>query len=139
MKHLPDAVIILLGLLILPITFFLEARRKRLGIGVRAYTYGYFVGTFGVMICVTALAAVAFAIVAADVDRDEAIGTAILVVCLGIPGWYVIQRQRWAWVVLGFFSFNPIFWIIAYFYCKNRWIELNAQDGAVPTPGSGLG
>ena len=116
----------------LPTALFLEARRKRLGIGSRSYTWGYVLGTCGLIIATLVL--LSFVITLFIVKDDElftgAVGATALVVLYGVPGWYVIKRKRWAWVVLNYLTLNPVLWIIAYFYGRNRWNEFNAPAGS---------
>jgi hypothetical protein len=40
-----------------------------------------------------------------------------------VLAWFFAQRQHWAWIALTVLSFNPIAWIINFFYLRKRWTE----------------
>lgn len=61
---------------------------------------------------------------------DDAVWVGMLFLVLAIPGYYVIKRRRWAWIVVTILSFSPILWIAHWIYGRNRWAELEAEAGA---------
>ncbi len=44
-------------------------------------------------------------------------------VIYGAIAWCFAQRQHWAWITLTILSFNPVAWIINFFYLRKRWAE----------------
>jgi hypothetical protein len=37
--------------------------------------------------------------------------------------WFFAQRRHWAWITLTILTFNPIVWIVNFFYLRKRWAE----------------
>src|SRR5438876_4355686 len=96
----------------------LESRRKRRGDGVKPFAWGYYNGCLGI-----ALLPVAIIFVRAAIEDGRA-GIYLIaawpfvqVVC----GYFVLRRRRLAFVVATILSFNPLFWIVNFFYIRNRW------------------
>lgn len=61
-------------------------------------------------------------------DRVALIGVAIYFSIQSVLGWFVIKRQRWAWIVGTLASLNPAIYIANAFYGKTRWRELEPSE-----------
>jgi len=104
-----------LAVLIVPVVlaFVLDRRFRRRNPEYRPYRWGYY---FSIMSLIGGLALGAFL----------EFGTVGLIVCAGIYAvlaWFFARRHRWAWIALTVLSFNPIAWIINFFYFRRRWVE----------------
>lgn len=56
-------------------------------------------------------------------------GITVAIVCsviYAVLAWFFAQRHHWAWITLTIFSFNPVAWVINFFYLRNRWAEDSA-------------
>ena len=61
-------------------------------------------------------------------EEQYSFGYTIVLVALSLAifgslGYFVIRRDRWAWVVLSLFG-GPVIWIVNYLYGKRRWEEM---------------
>ena len=115
---------ILCGLLAIIPSGLLERRRKRLGIGALPFAWAFFVGVSAFLFG-SILGGAGFV---AAMDSNDLSGAGIALAfgaAYALPGWFVIQRRRWAWVILTVLSLNPFSWIINYIYGRNRWSELS--------------
>ncbi len=60
-------------------------------------------------------------------------GVSAVIVCgiiYAVLAWFFAQRHHWAWIALTILSFNPVAWIINFFYLRKRWAE---DPAATPT------
>jgi NADPH:quinone reductase-like Zn-dependent oxidoreductase len=106
---------ILLGLSIVPIVIALVLNRwfQRRNPGKKGYRWGYY---FSVM---SLIGGIALGIIFES-------GTVAVIVCgvtYAVLAWFFAQRHRWAWITLTILSFNPVAWIINFFYLRKRWAE----------------
>jgi len=99
---------------IVPIVVALALNRRfqRRNPDKRGYRWGYY---FSIM---SFIAAMGLAVILC--------GVGAVIVCgllYAILAWFFAQRYHWAWVTLTIFSFNPVVWIINFFYFWKRWAE----------------
>ncbi|MDH4069982.1 MAG: hypothetical protein OEV30_06125 [Ignavibacteria bacterium] len=87
-------------------------------LGQAPYTWGYFFGINGMVSA--ALIILALSIVPEISILFRFFASLVVVLVWGIPGYFVIQRKKWGWVILTLMSVNPIVWVINYAYGKNR-------------------
>lgn len=129
-----QAVVALCALIAAPVSFALERRRRATSPGTLPYTWGFFQG-------VGSLLAGSWIFLLTLGAGGDAIAAGLVVVALyAVPGWFVIRRRRWAWVVLTIATLNPVLWIAHYVYGKNRWSEFNARStGSIEPAGTGSG
>ena len=103
----------------------LEGRRQRAaqsaGVVQRPYAWGYFQGVAAVVFGTVVLCLLFAA------GGDAILGGLAFFTAYAVPGFFVVKRRRWAWVVLTIASLNPILWIAHYFYARNRWAELRHE------------
>ena len=107
------------------IAFEIESRRKRRGIGVRAYTWGYYNGCVGIALMPLAIL---WLYVAIEGHEAGLFVVAAWPIVQTVCGYYVLRRHRGAFVVGTILSFNPILWIVNYFYIRHRWNELRGPN-----------
>jgi hypothetical protein len=115
------------------VPFLLERRRKRHGIGKLPYTWGYFVGCWLVF-----LGALTAAVGLLGYAGKPGVGPSALVLSavFYVPGWFVIRRHRWAWIVGSIVSLNPVWWLINHVYGRNRWDEFVRLGRSTESPPS---
>ncbi|MBI5471487.1 MAG: hypothetical protein HY961_03990 [Ignavibacteriae bacterium] len=99
----------------------LEKIRKQTQPNHRPFTWGYFCGIEAI---VGAAVIILWVIYAATSIFSVVVGGMVAIAMWGIPGYFVTQRKKWAWLVLLLFSFNPIIWVANALYIKDRWTEL---------------
>src|SRR5262249_9470486 len=112
---------IVLGVSVVPIVvaFLLNLRYKRLNPGNRPYRWGYY---FSVM---SFIAGILLGLL-----LESGIGAVIIcAVIYAVLAWFFALRYHWAWITLTILSFNPLAWIINFFYLRKRWAE---TPGAAP-------
>lgn len=115
------------------IAFSMEVRRAELQPNTRPYTWGLFQGLAGLASGVVLLGIAVIAALFVPASAPETMGLALLMITFySIPGYFVLKRKRWAWVVLTVASLNPLVWIINGIYGKNRWAEFGARPVSQP-------
>lgn len=105
-----------LGILIVPIvlSFFLNRRFKRTHPKSRSYRWGFY---FSIMSVIGGVILGAFL-------EFGTFATIACAVIYAVLAWFFAQRHRWAWIALTILTFNPIAWIINFFYLRRRWAEM---------------
>ncbi len=106
---------VLVGATIVPIllAFVLNRRFQRRNPGKRPYRWGYY---FSIMSFIGGVA----------LGSILEAGVGAVIICgliYAVLAWFFAQRQNWAWITLTIFSFNPVAWIINFFYLRKRWAE----------------
>lgn len=106
--------------------FLLDKRHRRLRPNCRPFGWGY----YNALSCF--LVPLLFP---GQVDPSVA-GIAFLVaLCIYAPlGILTLRRNRWGYVVLTVFSFNPVLWVINAIYINNRWAEMKRGAGIAHQP-----
>lgn len=117
----------LIGLLAALGAFYLERRRRAAQGSTRPYTWGYFQGLSGLLVGLIVFFGTVALLFADALDQDGLLAGALLAGAWGIPGFLVIRRRRWAWVVHTVVSLNPLWWLINSWYVSKRWSELRAE------------
>jgi NADPH:quinone reductase-like Zn-dependent oxidoreductase len=117
-----ELIAIVIGATIVPVVVALALNRrfKRSNPGKRPYRWGYY---FSI---VSFIAAIGLA-------NILGFGVTAVIVCgliYAALAWFFAQRHHWAWITLTIFSFNPVAWIINFFYLWKRWAE---DSVATPT------
>jgi NADPH:quinone reductase-like Zn-dependent oxidoreductase len=124
----PDVVVVTLlaiaiGVSIVPIiaALFLNRRFQRRNPGKRPYRWGYY---FGILSFIGGIG-LGFML--------ESGVTAVIVcgVIYAVLAWFFARRHHWAWITLTVLSFNPVAWIINFFYLRKRWSEDSAAARAI--------
>jgi NADPH:quinone reductase-like Zn-dependent oxidoreductase len=105
----------IVGVPVVPIVaaLALDRRFRRRNPGKRPYRWGYY---FGIL---SFLGGVGLGLMLES-------GTGAVIVCgaiYAVLAWLFVQRRRWAWVALTILSFNPVAWVINFFYLRKRWAE----------------
>lgn len=92
---------------------------------LKPYTWGYYVGWMG-MLGWSAIGILQ--LIAASNAYGGRSGTLVVlgVVSLvaAIAHFFIIRRNKWAWVIGIILQLNPVLWIINGIYLKNRWTEM---------------
>jgi hypothetical protein len=116
------------ALAVIPAFVLENARSKRSAGGTRPYTWGYFLGSWGVIFGVAIFLPTIF------LTTDPAVIFPLFIASLlyAVSGYFVIKRRKWAWVVLTILTLNPILWIAHYLYGRNRWHELGDPSHRTP-------
>jgi NADPH:quinone reductase-like Zn-dependent oxidoreductase len=109
-----EFIAVVIGVTIVPIVAALALNRrfKQRNPGKRAYRWGFY---FSVL---SFVAAVGLANVFGSVSA-----VILFAVIYAVLAWFFAQRQHWAWIALTILSFNPVVWIINFFYLRKRWAE----------------
>jgi len=110
-----------------------EKRKVRLPM-TRSYRWGYYLGCVAMSGAPVAMLALCSLMFGASV---EDYGFLLTIACFfglhAVCGWFVVQRQRWAWVLGTLASFNVILMMINFAYGRKRWVEFagisNANTG----------
>ena len=42
-----------------------------------------------------------------------------------VAHYFIIKRNKWAWIIGGILELNPVLWVTNYMYLKNRWVEMS--------------
>lgn len=114
-----------------PTALVLEKRRAAANPEARTYAWGYYGGVCGLIAGSVGLLIIAAGLLAASDESANTIGTGVLLVAAyGVPGYFVIKRKRWAWIVHTLCTLNPILWLIDGIYGKNRWHEMGQEARA---------
>lgn len=110
---------ILFAILMIPVSLVLEwRRRKRDPSGLR-FAWGYWQGlTASSGIIITLLFLLGDA-----PHSEEGYLLAIFFFSLGLVGVFMLKRQKWAWIIGTILTFNPLMWIINWFYIRKRWTQ----------------
>ncbi len=108
-------IVVPLALLIAPIViaFVLNRRFQRRNPGKRSYRWGYY---FSIVSLIGGI----------SLGLLLEFGLGAVIICgfiYAILAWFFARRQPWAWIALTLFSFNPIAWVINFFYLRKRWAE----------------
>jgi hypothetical protein len=113
--------LLIIIILLIEISFAKRLDRKRNQISPQhlPYKWGFF---FGINAIVWTMLTIIVAIFSPEISNWLALA---IIAIWGIPGYFVVQRKKWAWIMLSIFSMNPFVWIANYFYGKNRWHEFN--------------
>src|SRR6186997_803014 len=83
------------------IAFGMEKRRAELQPNTRPYTWGLFQGLAGLGSGLVLLGVAVIAALFVPSSAPQAMGLALLMIAFySIPGYFVLKRKRWAWVVL---------------------------------------
>ena len=110
-----EFIAVVIGVLIVPIVVALALNRRfqQRNPKKRPYRWGYyfsilsFVGAIGLGVILQP-------------------GVSVVIVCgviYAVLAWFFAQRHHWAWITLTIFSFNPVAWVINFFYLWKRWTE----------------
>ncbi len=43
-----------------------------------------------------------------------------------VAHYFIIKRNKWAWIIGGILELNPVLWVTNYMYLKNRWGEMSS-------------
>ena len=110
------------------VAWILEARRLSESPESRTYAWGYFQGCIGLLSGALGLVLM----IAGGISGNPTwFGTGALFAALyGVPGFFVMRRRRWAWIILTIAMVNPISWIINGIYARNRWSEFGLEADA---------
>lgn len=122
------------GLIIVPVViavalaFPLESKRRNRSPGTLPYKWGYYWGVH----CICFWFGSFLSIFLFDLTKPWSIQDKILAVgfvgigaALAAPGYFVVKRRKWAWVVTTILSMNVVCWVVNWLYAKHRWSELN--------------
>lgn len=120
-------VIIIACLLIsIPVSFSMNDSLHKNHPEVKPYAWGYYIGWMG-MLNSSAFSIVQFISASKTYGRNSdtfaVLGLILLIVA--ITHFFIIKRNKWAWVIGIAFQLNPILWIINGIYLKNRWTEMS--------------
>jgi NADPH:quinone reductase-like Zn-dependent oxidoreductase len=114
---------IVIGVTIVPIVvaLVLNRRFRQRNPEKRPYRWGYY---FSIMCIIGGLGLGVML---------EAGFTAVVVCGLiyAVLAWFFAQRRHWAWIALTILSFNPVAWIINFFYLWKRWAEDPAATATI--------
>lgn len=102
---------------------------------IKPYTWGYFYGAFGLIAfgvsCLFHLIVLSMAVLGSfQMTQEASIVMPMLVFLLATKAvlhYFVIRRNRLAFVLATILSFNVLLAIINFFYIKNRWAELEPR------------
>jgi len=85
---------------------------------LRPYAWGYFIGLLG--LTSSALPIILVLIFPSDSTPF------VISICIvtSTTFFYIIKRNRIAWIIGTFFYLNPLVWIINGIYLRNRWSEM---------------
>lgn len=101
---------------------------------LKPYAWGYYIGWMG-MLSWSAIGILQFIAASKTYgsrsDTFAVLGVVFLVAA--IAHFFIIKRNKWAWVIGIILQLNPILWIINGIYLKNRWAEM----GGLPVTGVG--
>jgi uncharacterized membrane protein len=124
----------LAGLIIVPVViafalaFPLESKRRKKSPGTLPYKWGYYWGVYWICFWSGGF----LSIFLFDLTKPWSIQDKILAVgfvgigaALAAPGYFVVKRRKWAWVVTTILSMNVVCWVVNWLYAKHRWSELN--------------
>lgn len=99
--------------------------------GKKRYMWGFYQGAAPLVVCILlSILMIAVGENPFNLQGDEQLG-AIYFIVMGSIGYFVIKRNRWAFVIQTIISMNPIMWIINSIYIYRRWSEMKAPEKVV--------
>ena len=119
------------------LSFFLslrrEAKRKEESPNTRPYTWGYYCAylsiTNGVLFLLFGVVGLIYFFTAKV--EDEVYKSLFIITGFGaihlVSGFYMLKRQRWAWILNIPFWMNCIIYIINSIYVAKRWSEMGEE------------
>ena len=119
----------IVGIPALIVAYKKEKKRKKLEIGTRPFLWGYFLGYFIILFFTVGVIIVSLCLLflqdftIQDVLEDYISFAWMVILTYGAIG--TIARNRIGFIIITIFGFPVLFWIINYFYIKNRWNELS--------------
>ena len=101
---------------------------------LKPYAWGYYIGWMG-MLSWSAIGILQFMAASKTYgSRSDTFAVlGVIFIVAAIAHFFIIKRNKWAWVIGIILQFNPILWIINGIYLKNRWDEM----GGLPVAGIG--
>ena len=92
---------------------------------VKPYAWGYYIGLIGAL-SGTAVGILQFVAASKTYGSrsDSFVLLGILFLVTAVVHFFIIKRNKWAWIVGIILQLNPILWIINGIYLKNRWSEM---------------
>ena len=105
---------IIIGVPIVPLVLALALNRRfqRRNPGKRPYRWGYYFSSLSFI-----------AGIGLGILLESGIAVILCGVIYAALAWFFAQRHHWAWITLTILSFNPVAWIINFFYLRRRWAE----------------
>jgi len=99
---------------------------------VKPYAWGYYIGCMGTLSW-SAVGILQFIAASKTYGSrsDTFIALGIIFLISAVAHFFIIKRNKWAWIVGIIMQLNPILWIINGIYLKNRWAEM----GGLPIEG----
>lgn len=58
-------------------------------------------------------------------DAGSLYSKAMLMLLIGVGYYYVLKRNRIAWIITTILTLNPVIWVINGIYIKHRWEEMD--------------
>jgi len=126
-EHIPAGIMGIVVIVSFVVSGKLETARKSRSPNTRPYRWGYFIGSVWL-----GQAALALLMLYSAASFPDIAGPALMLALnftLGAAaGSYIIQRQRWAWVLGTILTLNPVLWIAHFIYVRNRWAEFKEES-----------
>jgi len=122
-------VLLLLGISI-PLAIDMNKTLQARNPGIRPFKWGYFIGIVGVLN--SAVLGIIFfmsATVTASYECNLLYAKTLLMLLVGMAHYYMIKRNRIAWIIGTILSMNIFLWIINGIYLKHRWHEMDPTKG----------
>ena len=120
----------------IPLALSFEKKLKDRLPNTKPYKWGFYMGCMGVA---SAPIALLFLWAALENPSDPVMPFLFFLWAAGLTttGYFIIKRQKWAWIIGTILQFNIVSWIVNGVYQKNRWAEFDAESSgvspAVPT------
>lgn len=111
-------------------TSFMQNGLKQRCPEARSFRWGFYNGLLAIfggagwsLVCFVASVLLAFR---GNVSGTmEAFLLSVYFAIFACSGYFVVKRQRWAWVAMTLLSLNPIIWLVNGEYGQNRWDEFH--------------
>lgn len=118
-------IIALIIILIISLILATSKNKKCQKQGERPFVWGYLQGYASIITAIIALS-ISVLFLAMGIVDGEMWAYATYAAIMGILGYFVIKRNRWAFVIKTFIGGNLILWVINGIYIYNRWHEMAA-------------
>jgi hypothetical protein len=114
------------------VSFRMEKKREPHKLDTRPYTWGYYNAVQAIISAPLVAIQILILSLFVHVSNREMENVLILSALFGVPyaliGFYVLQRKRWAWILMILVDLTaPVVAVINIVYLRNRWSEMKQE------------
>ena len=117
---------ILCILISIPIAFKMSKDLHNAFPDLKPYAWGYYIGLSGALS--SSVFSVVMIVIAININDSRSsfyFAFSVLFAISTVAHFFIIKRNKWAWVIGIILELNLVLWVINSIYLKNRWAELS--------------